>query len=225
MSKIYQLLVCVVSAFAAKVFFTSATRDVPGRITGGIYEPAAKVFPAKIFSHNQTYKKRARTAGFTLIELLVAVLIIGILAAAALPQYEKAVVKARLAEVFVLAGSFREAQKMYYLANGAYALTFDDLGLTLPDGAQLLTPKKVSIKTFSYSFESGSTVSNVPDRVTVSHLPGGIALLFFFDGRIRCCSYEQSNWKGSGLCKNMGAVGAGTDGCGGGKCLCWTLAL
>ncbi len=56
--------------------------------------------------------------GFTLIELLVVVLIIGILSAIALPQYQKAVHKARMAEVAVRVKPLEQAIDLYILENG-----------------------------------------------------------------------------------------------------------
>ncbi len=56
--------------------------------------------------------------GFTLIELLVVVLIIGILAAVALPQYQKAVFKSRLAGPVLWAQNAEKALQLYVLQHG-----------------------------------------------------------------------------------------------------------
>ena len=69
---------------------------------------------------------------FTLIELLVVVLIIGILAAVALPQYQVAVGKAQVMRVLPVLRSILNAQDVYYLANGTYTDKLSALDLDVP---------------------------------------------------------------------------------------------
>ena len=72
-------------------------------------------------------KIRNSSQGFTLIELLVVVLIIGILAAIALPQYRKAKEKAEATQLLTSVKALHEAQQRYYLVNGVFAESFDNL--------------------------------------------------------------------------------------------------
>ena len=70
--------------------------------------------------------------GFTLIGLLVVILIIGILATIALPQYQKVVEKSRASEVYILLSRVAKAQEIYYLANGFYTQYFEELDIQFP---------------------------------------------------------------------------------------------
>ena len=76
----------------------------------------------------------SRLGGFTLIELLVVVLIIGILAAMALPQYFKAVERTRMAEAVTLMDSVAKAQRRKWMQTNRYADDFRGLDVS-PKGA------------------------------------------------------------------------------------------
>ncbi len=96
--------------------------------------------------------------GFTLIELLVVVLIIGILAAVALPQYTKAVERSRISEAVQALGDLATAQSIYYMQHDTFANSIATLNtgdITFPT----VTSGEGDSQTTSYSGANSFNIS------------------------------------------------------------------
>jgi len=77
-------------------------------------------------------KNRKFNKGFTLLELLVVVLIIGILAAIALPQYKFAVTKSKFNALKANVKAIAEARERDYLIHNQYTNNLDELDIDIP---------------------------------------------------------------------------------------------
>ncbi len=128
--------------------------------------------------------------GFTLIELLVVVLIIGILAAVALPQYQTAVAKTRTVQLVTLANAVKQAQERYYLANGQYTTDWTELDIEL-DGT--INGTKLS-NSAGWALQLMPLTSSAWEAVWATDTRLPIAQLIF--------SYDNATgvWKGKRLC-------------------------
>ncbi len=143
-------------------------------------------------------------SGFTLIELLVVVLIIGILAAVAVPQYQKAVAKSRTTEALAILKTLQQAQETYYLANGTYTGTLANLDIDIPT------------EQIASSFSAAD--STHPQRYMYSCLADGLCMAVASDRKnlpslqvvlsnISQFVYDYGNRPNTWLCHNSNITG------------------
>ena len=147
--------------------------------------------------------------GFTLVELLVVILIIGILAAIALPQYQKAVDKARAVQVITASKSLALAQQRYFLANGKYATDVHDLDIDFPVRANQTST--FSIKGSTCAFNNGPIVYYLYCKLSS---PSITFFRHYETARFyRCCSYPEDGYKGDSLCQSLTNTTTWDNGC------------
>ena len=150
---------------------------------------------------NKIYQKThpaGKNAGFTLIELLVVVLIIGILAAVALPQYQVAVAKSRTAEAVTILKAITDAQEVYYMATGQYTNDLEDLDISVTDSKNWYFSCKEQRTCFAYP-----KVNNLPEFIEfhLQHVPSTYPATH--SGK-HWCRAKADNSTGVKICKTYG---------------------
>ena len=147
--------------------------------------------------------------GFTLIELLVVVLIMGILSAAALPQYQTAVDKTRYSTLMDVVKAMKDGQELYYLANGNYSSDFSQLDIEMP-----LLNGSVSGRTVTYPNGQFFMLENdggLGHEYVYGRDPKvNITYLLYLDhttnaGKRFCWAYDNND-RANRVCRGMGGT-------------------
>ena len=152
--------------------------------------------------------------GFTLLELLVVVLIIGILAAIALPQYQLSVDKTQFAKMQTMVNSVRKAYHHYLLIHGKGPKSFDYLHLDFPSGTEEYAPmnffKCVTLPDMYLCMSRGGegysgNVRAFKKDLSFAYVEKLLTSTQLNDTFEKYCSALKGNQRANRLCKSIGS--------------------
>ena len=137
--------------------------------------------------------------GFSLIELLVVVLILGILAAMAIPQYMRVIERQRGMEAITILAIIGKAQERFFVTNGeVYATVFQDIDADFIDFSTGQPPTGATFNHRLFTFTiSGSTCAT--GKATAARKTGAYTIQRCFTNGALCCTGTDTD-----LCDNLG---------------------
>lgn len=143
-----------------------------------------------------------KSQGFTLIEVLVVVLIIGILAAIALPKYQESVERSIMQEAITNIRSIARANDVFFMANGrkAKSTEIEKLDITIPGSKDITDYGRNRIATKYFLYSPGGSGANDTTKAMAHRLPvengrSKYYLSITAEDRLTCLVYDTTTDK------------------------------
>ncbi len=180
------------------------------RVSGKVNKASLICAPSSARWASSPSRGKETAHAFTLIELLVVVLIIGILAAVAVPQYRMAVEKSRATQVCTLLAAIYPAQNAYYLANGSFTKDLKELDVEFPynDGGK----NNLMFEGGGYSWGKGSDANSLYAKKSYNGGTYGFSIYYATNntdydepveaGEITCIADQDG--KAVSICQSLG---------------------
>ena len=131
--------------------------------------------------------------GFTLIELLATVLIVSILAAWAIPAYQRAVENTRVAEAKIILKTIYDANNIYNMSMGNYTDDVEALEIIIPGESETVEgTNRINSKTFQYGAGADDTLAFAVRLPTNGESSYTLRILKNKPGMVLCSATEQA---------------------------------
>lgn len=159
--------------------------------------------------------KLENSKGFSLLELLIVILIIGLIAAIALPKYRIISERVKMTEAVTLLATIASAQERFYMIHNRYAYAHEmaELDIEIPGKIKTDMYGRIETDFFIYSpdGDNGTPSHPIPDgrKAQAQRKPFGQKYQLYLDSknRLRCQLNDKITHAQKTLCNQVNATG------------------